>query len=153
MKFINKSELKYILIALAFSFVLFVLVIPNFITSINGMNSIIAFIIFNVGIFVFLQIFLKAISNEKKFKLTYSIGLVILFMAIDILVPPISLSVNGQFAQGPLLIQSSSDYVIALGWNYLGINGFALFIFTYVVSPFLLFLASAILLKNFTREI
>jgi|GEM_PF-3547559 hypothetical protein len=153
MRGINKSEFKFLIYATLFSLLLFVIVIPNFLGSIVTLSPVMQFLIFNIGIFIFLQIFLKSIALDKKVKFGYTLGIILLFMALDIIIPPLSISVQGTFASGSTLVQSSSDYILGLFWNSIGISGFLLFVFVYVVSPFILLIISSLLLKNFVQEL
>ena len=153
MKGINKSEAKYILTAGLFAFVFFVVILPNVLSSIVKLSPIIQFLIFNIGIFVFFQIFLKSVALEKKVKLGYTLGIVLLFMAIDILVPPFLVSTSGELISGGNLFASSSDYVIGLLAQNIGLSGFLIYGFTYVLFPLILLILASLLLKNFVKEI
>lgn len=153
MKGINKSEFKYLIYATIFSFVTFVLILPNVINSITQLSPIFQFLIFNIGIFVFLQIFLKSVALGQKVKFGYTLGMVLLFMAIDIIVPPFLVNFNGTLNSGGTLFVSSSDYAVGLLAQSIGLSGFLVYIFTYIFSPLVLLIISSLLLKNFVKEL
>lgn len=154
MKISTKQELKYIIIAVVFAFVVMGYVIPYVLDGgANNINPFVQFLIFNVAIFLFLQIFLKAIVTKTSISIKESIGILVLFMGLDIIAPPLMISTTGQFLTGPTLSASASDYVAGLIWNSIGINGFLLYIFVYIVTPFLLFFTASKLLKNMVHFI
>lgn len=153
MKWINKQELKYLGFASLFAFIFFVVILPSSIAYFEQLNPYLQFILFNILIFFFLAIFLKSISTNKKVRWAYSIGILILFLGMDVLIPPLSIDVNGNFATNVTLIQSSSDYIFGMLYNSAGVSGFALFFCVYVLSPIILFILASLLLKNFVKEI
>lgn len=148
MKVINIQEIKYIFLATLFSFILFVLIIPNVLPNIDNLSPFVQFLIFNVGIFVLLQIYFKGIATDKKAGLKKTIGLVLLFMAIDIMVPPLMVNPEGVLSNNVILGSSASDYTFGLLGQQFGLTGFILYLFVYIVSPFVLLLLSSIILKN-----
>lgn len=152
-KFINKDELKYIVIATIFSFFLFVLILPNILSYIDGVSPWIQFLIFNIGIFIFLQIFLTSIATGKKFKIAYSLGIVLLFMSLDLWMPPMAVNLDGTLNSSMTLSQSSSDYIFGMLAQQMGMLGFLVYLFTYVFVPLILLLISSLLLKNFVKEL
>ena len=153
-KLISKTELKYIGIALAFSFILFVIILPNLVgDGVSSINPYIQFFIFNLALLFFFNIFLKATLSDIKIPIKKSFGLLLLFIALDIMIPPLSVGFNGTLATGPLLIGSASDYIAGLTLINLGMTGFPVYLVTYVVLPAILLLLSAILLKDLTEEV
>lgn len=153
MKGINKSEFKYLLYATIFSFITFVLILPNVLDSIIKLSPVFQFLIFNVSIFVFLQIFLKSVVLEQKVKFGYTFGMVLLFMALDIILPPFLVSTSGELISGGTLFASSSDYIVGLLAQNIGLSGFLIYVFTYIFFPLLLLIISSLLLKNFVKEL
>lgn len=153
MKGVNKQELKYIVFAGIFSFVLFVLIIPKILPSIEGISPVVQFLIFNVGLFIFLQIFLKSIAIEKKIKFGYSLGIVLLFIAIDVMLPPFLVNSDGTLQTGVTLYASSSDYMLGLLAQGIGLTGFIVYLFVYVILPLILLVISSLLLKNFVEAL
>ena len=152
---ITKKELKYILFATLFSFILFGLIIP-YLTKIGVLDKIspiFQFIIFNIGIFIFLQLFLSATIQGTKVKIIKSIGLLSLFMALDILAPPFLVSTKGILVTGVPLAGSASDYAIGSLIHLIGIGGFLVYLITYVLAPFILLLISAIILKDISKNL
>lgn len=149
----DKKELKYLVYATIFAFIVFAIVIPYVINSNQNISPYIQFLIFNVGIFVFLQIFLKSMAMQTKINLKESIGILLLFMALDLMAPPLLVSTSGVIISDVPLGGSSIDYIVGSSLNQFGITGFALYLMTYILAPFLMLLSSAILLKNFVKEV
>lgn len=151
---INKKELKYIVFATIFAFIVFTLIIPNLISfGIENSSHYIQFLLFNIGIFVFLQFFIKSTAIGNGIKFSGAIGLIALFIAIDILVPPLLVSQQGVLSSTVQLSASASDYIFGYFYQSLGINGFLLYLAVYVLTPFLLLILAAQLIPNFVRKI
>lgn len=150
----NKQELKYILFSIGFAVIWFFLVMPYLIESIDGNSPYMQFLLCNVGLIIFLQIALKSFTLKTKISLFGSIGLVTLFIALDILQPPYAVLSDGTLiSSGPALIKSSSDYIAGLMGQTIGLSGTLLFGFVYIVIPAFLLYISAKLIPNFVREI
>jgi len=145
----NKKELQYIAFAGIFALVWFTLIIPYIVKTFDG--NIMQFFLFNVGLIIFLQIFLKAIVLESK--ITGSLGLVSLFIALDILTPPYAVSVQGELLTGMMLYSSASDYFMGTLAINLGLSGFFIYLFTYIFAPIILLIISAKLIPNFVKQI
>jgi len=150
---ISKDEIKYIGIAIVFSFFLFVLIIPNILNSLDSVNVFVSFIIFNLGIFIFLQIYLRAFISDKKIKWKNSFGILFLFMALDTLIPPLLVSPQGILNNSIILGSSATDYVFGYLAIQIGLSGFIVYLFTYILMPTILLLISALLLKNLIEEL
>lgn len=150
---LEKKELKYILWSLAIAFVWMVLIIPNLDSIGMGSSPVLRFLIFNVGIFVLLQVVLKGVVTNSSIKLVETLGLLMIANAIDLLAPPFVWNTLGQANTSILLSEASSDYIIGILWQAAGINGFLLYVFTYVLSPILLLVIAGFLIKNFVRKI
>ena len=154
---IDKNEIKYIFFSVGFSIVFFYFILPNFITSIEKMSPYLQFIIFNIGLFSFLQIFLRAKATDTKFikNPTKTIGIILFIMAVDVLLPPFLVSFQGTLPDGEIMLKaSSSDYIVGyFAINTLHLTGFTIFLFTYVAIPVLLLLASSYLVPNLLREV
>ena len=58
---ITKKEFKFIIYATLFAFILFGLIIPNILGWIDGISPVLQFLIFNVSLFIFIQIFLSSL--------------------------------------------------------------------------------------------
>lgn len=150
----TKQELKYLLIAVAFSFIVIGYLIPFLLNKqAENINPYLQFLIFNISIFVFLQIFLKAVITNSKINIKESIGILLLFMSLDIIAPPLMISNTGQFLTGPVLSASSSDFIAGLLWSSIGVQGFFLYLAVYVLTPFILLFISSKLLKNMVHFI
>lgn len=151
---IEKSEIKYILFAFVLAVLIFGVIIPFLISKgVENINPWWQFIIFNIGVFFFFQVFLKSISTREKIGVKVSIGLLLLFMALDILCPPMMISLQGNLLTGPILSASASDYILGSLLINLGMSGFLVYAVTYIIIPFVLLFLSAILLKNLVKEI
>lgn len=150
----NKQELKYLIYATLFALVIFGYIIPYVIDgNIGNISPIVQFLVFNVGIFVFLQIFLKAATTGSKINIAGTIGIIALFMALDVLMPPMMVGFDGQLAQNVNLGASSTDYMLGTIFSSLGLHGFMIYLATYVLSPILLLLIAAKLIPNFVRAL
>lgn len=147
-KLITREELKYVVYAVVFAFILFTLIIPNVLTKLEGISPFIQFLIFNIGLFVFLNIFLKGSKIDYK----HNLGIILLFIALDIFFSPYLVSTTGELNNSVILGSASADYVMGYFWSNF-VEGFVLYLFTYVVSPFVLLLISAILLKDIREEL
>jgi len=146
---IDKKEFKYIILSGLFALIWFSLILPRVIDKVNG--NIMQFFLFNVGLIVFLQIFLKSFVSNTR--ITGAIGLVLMIVAIDVFTPPYLVTQQGELLTGAILYSSSPDYFIGSIGQSLGINGFLLYLFTYVLAPIFLLFASAKLIPNFIRNI
>lgn len=151
---INKKELKYIFFATAFALLVFGYIIPKLLTKgIENYNPYIQFLIFNIAVFIFLQLFLKSTTIGNGIKISGAIGVIALFMAIDILMPPMLVSPSGDLLSGSQLYASSSDYIFGYFYSSMGIQGFVLYLAVYILTPFLLLVLASKLLPNFVRHI
>lgn len=151
---INRKELKYLVVAVISALALFTYIIPKLLEKGFGDSSpYLQFLIFFIGIFVFLQIFLKAVTLGNKINIPGSVGVILLYISLDILIPPMMISTSGELLSGPLLFQSAPDYIAGLIALQLGLTGFLVYLFTYIIVPFLLLLAAAKLIPNFVRRI
>lgn len=150
----NKHEIKYIIIASIFALVIFGYVIPYVIDGkIGNISPFVQFLFFNISIFIFLQIFLKSATLGSKMNITGSIGIITLFLALDILVPPLMVGFDGTLNSSVTLSASSSDYIAGLLFTNLGLKGFWVYLATYVLAPIVLLVISARLLPNFVRRL
>ena len=152
----NKQELKYLAYATLFAFLVFGYIIPYVIDgNIGNLSPAVQFLVFNIGIFVFLQIFLKSMVLNTKMNITGTIGIIALFMALDILMPPLMVSPTGDLsaASTVTLSASASDYMVGLLGQSIGIHGFLLYLFTYIAAPLVLLIIAKKLVPNFVRAI
>lgn len=151
---INKKEIKYIAFATVFAFVIFGYVIPKFVASgIENSSPYFQFLIFNISIFVFLQFFLKATAMGNGIKIAGTMGIIALFMAMDILVPPLMVSPSGELLSGVVLSASASDYIFGYFYYSMGIRGFLLYLIVYILTPILLLIIAAKLIPNFVKSL
>ena len=182
---IDKKELKYIGYSVGFALFWFLVVIPLLIKDgIQDKSPYFQFLLFTLGLFFFLQIFLKSIALDTRAGFLKSIGIICLFLALDTLMPAYSIGVNGSLLEGNIVLyKSSTDYVwgyfassSGLDWSiklpdfFMSIINSILhlfnssvtltttlisfvFIFTYIVMPFILLIISAGLIPNFVRHL
>lgn len=145
-------ERKYIIYAVGFAVIWFFLLLPQLAKVIDGSTSAyMQFAIFNIGLVIFFQIFLKSLALSKPVALRTSLGFVLVVLAIDTYMPDYHVTLAGDILPGAWLGQSASDYIWAITWNSMGISGTLLFLFTFVVTPILLLMIAAYLLPDMTR--
>jgi len=152
MSFLQKEEIKYILFAGGFAVLWFFLILPFLIENLNG-SVFLQFLLFNIGLTILLLFVLKSFALGQGIPVREAIGLLVLIVAVDLWLPPYMLSFKGELLTGPLVSQSAADYFVGYLGQLIGIPGFLLFAFTYVLVPILLLFLSAKLLRNFVRKI
>jgi len=151
---INKKELRYLLSATIFAFVVFGYLIPYLVSKgVENSNVYLQFFIFNIGIFCFLQLFLKSATLNSKINIAGSIGMIALFIGLDIMMPPFMVTTDGQLLSGITLSASSSDYIFGYFFSSAGLHGFILYLAVYILVPLILFLVAAKLLPNFVKHV
>ena len=155
---ISKGELKYIILAVAFAVIWYVILIPQLMEwGLAEASPYVQFLLLNVGLFIFLQIFLKARALGSKINVLGATGIITLFMALDVLIPPLGVNFNGTLAsveQGPMFMASATDWIIGyFAINTMGLHGFFVFLFTYIAIPAILLMIAARLLPNFVKEL
>lgn len=155
-RWLDNAELRYIAYASMFAIVWFLLILPN-IDKFGFTNSspYTQFLIFNVGIFIFLQFFIKSqASGINGTSLRVALGLVLLFTALDIMIPPMLVGMDGSLLQtSAVLGKSSADYVVGYFYTQLGLSGVLVFIMTYIVTPILMMVLAAKLIPNFVNRL
>lgn len=150
----NKQEIKYILYSGGFALVWFMIILPILIKQFNGNNPFLQFALFNLGLIILLQIFLKAFTLNTRVRLELGFGLVLTFIALDVLQPPYAVLRTGELiSTGPLLMISSSDYIAGLLWQHIGLSGILIYLATYVLTPLILLIIASYLIPNFVRNI
>ena len=151
---VNKKELKYLVFAVGFALILFSYVIPKVIENgFEDSSPFLQFGIFYVGIFIFLQIFLKAATLGRKINIPGSLGIITLYMALDTIIPPLLVNTQGNLLSGPILYASSPDYIFGLIAQQMGLSGILVYLFTYILAPFVLLIIAAKLIPNFVRHV
>lgn len=150
---LEKKELRYIGLALILAFILMVFIVPNFINSSAAGDSFLAFLIFNVAVFILLQVVFKGIVLSSSINFTEITGMILIANGIDALMPPYLVNTLGQVTSSATLSNASSDFIIANLWSGIGVSGFYLYLATYVLSPVILFILAGILLKNFVKRV
>lgn len=152
---LNKHELRYILYSFLFATVWFIFLMPYLQKYSLSMPPAFQFLLFNLGLLVFLQIFLKSMILNKSINFKMALGLVCLIIAMDVMLPPFFVGLDGKLSESTTIFyKSSSDYNIGnFVINTLGIHGFMAFAVTYIIFPVLLLLISALFISNFVRMI
>lgn len=155
---ISRQELKYITMAVGFAVVWYVLLIPQLMKfGLQNTSPYLQFALLNIGLFVFLQIFLKSRTLGSKINILGALGIITLFMALDILIPPLGVNFDGTLTNletGPSFMASATDWIIGyFAVNTIGLQGFWVFLFTYVLVPAILLMISARLLPNFVKAL
>lgn len=150
---INKQEIKYILYSGIFAFVWFLLVLPQVVKFFDGKNPYLQFLLFNVGISIFFFLFLKSITTSTSLNIKSSLGLLLLVMSLDTLLPDYHVGFNGELIIGTTLGASTSDYFFGSIAHQFGLSGFLVYGFVYLIMPIILLFISSKLLPNFVRNI
>lgn len=151
----NKSEIKYIIFTGLFSIIYFFLALPFLIKKIDG-NVIIQFIIFDLGIIVLLNIYLKSRSTGARINFVKSLEYMFVVLAIAIFLPPYHITpLTGELQDGAILGTASVDYFFgAIGHEYFGLNGILVSVWTFLIVPIILFLiASRISKSSFVNRV
>lgn len=148
----NREELKYVFWAGIVSFLWFTIALPRLYNYTD--SPINQFLLFYVGLYVVFFIFLKALTSNVMIDLKSSVGLLCLFISYDILIPEYHVNTLGQLNSGALFGSGASDYVIGfIASNYLHLQGYLVYLFTYFLAPMFFFFLAASLLPNFVRRI
>ena len=153
---INKKELKYILISVAFAIIYFFFVLPKLIETFDGNDPIAQFFIFNFGILVFFTIYLKSRTLGYGINFAKSIEYLSIVLAIDIWLPEFHIGIlTGELIPGGILGLSTTDYFFGyIGQTFLHLSGILVSIWTYAIVPtILLYIAAKISKSNFVRNI
>lgn len=149
---LDSKEMKYILLAMSFLFIWMVFAVPYLNKSVSN-NMLLSFLIFNVGVFIVIQIVFKAIILSNKISLKEIPGLILIANGVGIMSPPYLVTMSGEITNSAFLASSGSDFIAATLWQSFGAGGFFLFVLTYVISPVLLFIIAGFLLKDFVRKV
>jgi len=150
----SKQEIKYIAYSIGFATFWFIIALPWIINKFDGNNPYFQFIFFNVGLIVFFQLVLKSMTLKTKIPVLTSIGLVCIFLALDTLAPEYHVTISGALVPGDALLSfSTTDYIWGLIGTSLGLKGFMVYLFTYILVPFALLYTSAKILPNFVRNL
>lgn len=151
---IHNEEIKYIAYSVGFAFVFFVLIVPFLLKSGIGQTSpFIQFAIFNVTIFIFLQIYLKSKVLDTSIKVRKTFEMMLIFMALDTWVPPLMTTLNGTLVTEAVLSASASDYLWGFIAISLGLKGIFVYMFTYLLVPTALLFIASKLNGSFVRSL
>lgn len=150
---INKQELKYIAYSGIFAIAWFMFLLPYFVKKFDGNSPAFQFFIFSIGLYIFFFIFLKSTTTSISFNLKTSLGLLALFLAMDIYMPEYHVQMSGELLPGANLGVSAPDYFIGFLATQVGLSGFLVYLATYILIPIVLLFVSSKLLPNFVRNI
>lgn len=142
-------EIKYIVFSAILQIALFLLVLPNLP---ENMSPLVQFLVFNVGIFITLFVFLKSFVLKNNLVTKGALGFLFLFIGSDILVPEYHVTIKGELLKGAILGAGSSDYILGMVFSLFS-TGMLTYILVYIFSPIIFYTASALVLKNFVKEI
>jgi len=151
---INKQEIKYIITSGIFGIVWFVFLFPIVIKNFSDNSPITPFFIFNIGIYAFLFIFLKSMITNIGTNIKTSLGLIFLFMSLDVFLPEYHVALSGALIPGAALGVASTDYFLGyIATNSFHLGGIFVYLFTYILIPLVFLILSAKLLPNFVKHI
>lgn len=150
---ITKKEMMYIVFASLFAVLWFVVLLPAVIAAWGTQFAVVQFILFNLGLYSFLFIFLKSFFVDLRLHLKTSLGVMFLIIGLDTWMPEYHVTVDGQLLLGANLGVSASDYIIGLFGRTIGVGGVFLYLWTYLLFPVLFLLLSAKLLPDFLKKL
>jgi hypothetical protein len=154
----TKQEIKFISLLMGTITIFFMMLYFDGIRNIiEGWNPYSQFILLNLSILIMINFVFKifVLKNKRPWhkQIISSLGMVFVFLGIDLILPDFHLTLAGEFLTGPAFSMSSIDYVVAHFWNSLGINGIILWFMTYPIT-FLIFMGiGAVLEKNIVEKI
>lgn len=151
---INKQEFKYILFSGIFALVWYIFLLPFLVKTFDGNSPVFQFFIFNLGLFIFFVLFLKAITTNVGFNIKNSIGLICLFLSLDIFMPEYHVAITGELIKGADLGVSTTDYFFGyLAQNTFHLSGILVYLFTYFLAPVVLLIIASKVLPNFVKHV
>ena len=148
---ITQAELKYILYSGVFAVVYFLFLLKPLEAMFTDPFA--QFLIFNIGIFAVFFIFLKGFALKARADAQTSLGLLLMFIAFDLVMPEFHVTIAGELVKGAELGASTSDYVIGSIAQSVGLSGIFVYIATYIIAPILLLYITAKLLPNFVARL
>lgn len=150
----QKSEVQYILYSVGFAVAYFMFLMPFLADYFDGNNIALQFLIFNIGVYIFFYIFLKSITTSGVMNWKIVLGMLFLFLALDIVMPEYHVMPSGELMKGSLLGTSATDFAVGYFiYSFMSISGWLLFFTTYIIVPALLLIAAALLIPNFVRRL
>lgn len=148
---INKSERRFVGLLLMLVGLLYIVL--RTLPALEDTNPFVQFVILNLGIFFLVFIVIKAIALDKKHIWKTSLGVVLGFLAIDIIIPEYHVTITGELLKGGVFGMSSTDYVIGYIGQSIGFGGVFLWVWTYLVVFLALIIGAAYLEKNFVKNL
>lgn len=150
---LSKDELRYILASTIFALVWFFAIFPYLSERFANSSPYLLFLIFNVGVYVFLFIFLKSFVQSTKVNFKVATGLIALFIALDVFMPEYHVNSLGQLIEGGIMGKSASDYMFGFMAQSFGLQGPIVALFAYILAPLVLLIVSAFLLDDFVNKL
>jgi hypothetical protein len=148
----NVMESKFILSFFCFGlFLIFMLFMTSFGNTVETWNPVIQFLLFNMGIYLLVFGVIKGIAQGGAVK--FSAGSLVMFLALDNIIPGYHVLSNGALYRGDYLGMASTDYFFGYLYTCLGFQGPIVLFLTYLVTTPLLLLVAAFLLKNMLDEL
>lgn len=135
---IGKTAIKYTALLMGVtSMIFFVLYFLDLQSTIEAMDPVVQFILFNLGIYLVFYIGFKAVTPHKDaFK--GAVAAIFVEIAVDIGVPEYHVLKDGTLIKGGILGAGASDYVAGYLWRGIGATGLLVPILTYFVTPIIL---------------
>lgn len=149
---LERTELMYVAAASVFAVCWFIGLLPFVISVLGTDYAIFQFLLFNLGLYLFLFVFLKTLVADTRLHLRTTLGIMLLVIGIDIWLPEYHVTIDGELLTGGTLGVSAVDYIIGLLGSTIGIHGLPLYLWTYLLFPVMLLLISAKLLPNFLNK-
>jgi len=134
---------KALLSAVIIAVVYYALVLNN-LDYINSLSPTTQFLVVTVSMYATASYFL----GYKHRGLKGFIGALCVFMAVDIIIPPLMVSHDGTIVESVDIAGASADVFVAKLWESVGIHGEMLWYFTYLVSFVILMAIGIVLLRK-----
>ena len=151
----NKAVLAIISFALVSLAIVFVL-IPIFESWVVQQPVITQFLFYYFLIFLIICAVVWAVIHNGLRSFRFASAATLIMMAIDLVLPSYAVDWQGNFAQSQTIgYFGSIDYSVATFWNWIGISGWPLALFTYVITGAIFLYAALYLLgrKIFVAEL
>lgn len=156
MKRLEKSEIMYLIFSFVIATGLAIIINNQAVnTAISSWNPIAQFLILQVGIYVTLFGVLKFVAKGKraaKFSWEGALSQVLIFLGVDLFLPPYQVSAIAGLQGGGVFAMSSNDYVLGYIFSSMGASGWLLWILVYPISFAVLFLAGSFMFRDWVSR-
>ena len=150
---IEKAELKYLGIALlVISVLLFMINNDTAYNYISSFSTLFQFAVVNLGIYFVFFFLIKYISLGASKVPEFSLGSIMVFIAMDLVLPEYHVNTHG-LVVGGLFGVGATDYFFGSIYQYMGFSGLGLVIMTYIVTFAVLFIGGAYIIKGLVYKI